>query len=284
MSIEECGRALRLLKYNKSPGCDGFPAEFYKFFWNKINFFLITSFMWSYQNNQLSTDQKRGIITLVPKKGKDICSLKNWRPISLLNIDYKILTKVLAQRLQIVLKQINNPDQVGYITDQFMGENIRTTPDILTYCNLTDKSTLITLIDFEKAFDTVSWSFLFKSLKAFNFGDSFIKWIKIIYSNIQSCVTNNGKSSNCFQLERGTRQGCCLSALLFIMVVELLATSIRTASNIKGISINCIEFKISPLADDTCFYLNDVESLGNPLAVLDNFAVCSDLKVNKEKN
>ena len=282
ISIKECGRALKLLKNNKSAGCDRFPAEFYKFFWNKINFFLIKSFMWSYQNNQLSTNQKRGI-TLVPKKGKDLCSLKNWRPVSLLNIDYKILTKVLAQRLQIVLKQVINPDQVGYITDRFMGENIRTTADILTYCNLTDKSALMTLIDFEKAFDTVSWSFLFKSLKAFNFGDSFIKWIKIIYSNIQSCVTNNGKSSNFFQLERGIRQGCCLSALLFIIVVELLATSIRSVSNIKGISINCIEFKISQLADDTCLYLNDVESLGNALAVLDNFAVCSGLKVNKEK-
>ena len=239
--------------------------------------------MWSYQNNQLSTDQKRGIITLVPKKWKDLCSLKNWHPISLLNIDYKILTKVLAQRLQIVLKQVINPDQVGYITDRFMGENIRTTAYILTYCNLTDKSALITLIDFEKAFDTVSWSFLFKSLKAFNFGDSFIKWIKIIYSNIQSCVTNNGKSFKFSQLERGIRQDCCLSTLLFIIVVQLLATSIRSASNIKGISINCIEFKISQLADDTGLYLNDVESLGNALAVLDNFAVCSGLKVNKEK-
>ena len=183
---------------------------------------------------------------------------------------------MLAQTLQIVLKQIINPDQVGYITDRFMGENIRTTADILTYCNLTDKSDLITLIDFEKAFDTVSWSFLFKSLKAFN-------WIKIIYSNIQSCVTNNGKSSNFLQLERGIRQGCCLSALLFIIVVELLATSIRSASNINGISINCIEFKMSQLADDTCLYLHDVESLGNALAVLDSFAVCSGLKVNKEK-
>ena len=86
-----------------------------------------------------------------------------------------------------------------------------------------------------------------------------------------------------FQLERGIRQGCCLSALLFIIVVELLATSIISPNNIKGISINCIEFKISQLANDTCLYLNDVESLGNALAVLDNFAVCSGLKVNKDK-
>ena len=101
ISIEECGRAFKLLKNNKSPGCDGFPAEFYKFFWKKIIFFLIKSFMWSYQNNQLSTDQKRGTITLVPEKGKDLCSLKNWRPISLLNIDYKILTKCLHKDFKL---------------------------------------------------------------------------------------------------------------------------------------------------------------------------------------
>ena len=193
---------------------------------------------------------------------------------------------MLAQRFQIVLKQIINSDQVGYITDRFMGENVRTTADILTYRNLTDKSALITSIDFEKAFDTLSWSFLFKSLKAFNFGDPSIKWIKIIYFNIQKCVTHNDKSSKFFHLERGIKHGCCLSALLFIIViivVELLATSIRTASNIKGISIKCIEFKISQLANDPCLYLNDVESLGNALAVPDNFAVYSGLKVNKEK-
>ena len=111
ITMKECSAALLELKNNKSPGCDGFSIEFYKFFWNKIQNFVYNSYLWSGQNNMLSTDQKRGIITLVPKKGKDPCKLKNWRPISLLNVDYKILTKVLAMRLQKILNKIISPDQ-----------------------------------------------------------------------------------------------------------------------------------------------------------------------------
>ena len=82
ITLKECRDALSELKNNKSPGCDGFPVEFYKFFWNKIKNFLLNSYTWSEQNKMLSNDQKRGIITLVRKKGKDPCVLKNWRPIS----------------------------------------------------------------------------------------------------------------------------------------------------------------------------------------------------------
>ena len=179
---------------------------------------------------------------------------KNWRPVSLLNVDYKILTKALATRLQGMLKNIINPDQVGYLAGHSIDENIRTTADILTYCKSYNKSAYITPIDFEKAFDSVRLSVLVKCLKAFNFGDSFISWVKILYSNIESWVTNNGKSSNFFRLERGIRQGCCLSALLFIVVVELLAVGVRTENSIKGIIVDKNEFKISQLADDTTLF------------------------------
>ena len=83
---------------------------------------LLDSFHWSFKNNELSLDQSRGIITLVPKPGKDLCQLKNWCPISLLNVDYKILTKVLAIRLQACLDGIISPDQVGHIKNRFIGE------------------------------------------------------------------------------------------------------------------------------------------------------------------
>ena len=106
---------------------------------------------------------------------------------------------------------------------------------------------------------------------------------KILYTKIESCVTNNGKSSEFFTLERGIRQGCCLSALLFILVVEILAISIRNNKDIKGININKEEFKISQLADDTTLYLADISSLKNSLLLLERFAVCSGLCINKDK-
>ena len=217
------------------------------------------------------------------KTGKDLCQLKNWRPISLLNVDYKILTKILAIRLQSCLDEIICSDQVGYIKNRFIGENIRTTVDIMTYCKMKKVPLLITQIDFEKAFNSLSWDFMLKCLKKFNFGDYFILWIEILYNGIESCVINNGKASNFFKLERGVRQGCCLSALLFIIVAEILATSIRGDSSIKGMEIMNIVFKISQLADDTTLYLKDIESLKKVFLKLENFLSALASKSIKKK-
>ena len=253
--LKECSEALSQLKNNKSPGCDGFPVEFYKIFWNKIKYFVYDSYKWAFENKKLSSDQKRGIIMLIPIKGKDLCQLKSWRPISLLNIDYKILTKALAMRLQNVLNKIISTDQVGNISDRYMGTNIQTTADILNYCkSKTDEKALIAMLDFEKAFDSVKWSFLYQCLKVFNFRNSFISWVKTIYTDIESCVTNNGFSSNFFKLIRRIRQDCRLSALLFIIVAEGLAINLRCNHSIHGIVIENNDFKICQLADDTMLF------------------------------
>ena len=142
---------------------------------------------------------------------------------------------------------------------------------------------MIALLDFEKAFDTVNWSFVQNTLKAFNFGQNFAKWIKILYTDISSCCMNNGHASEFFNLSRGIRQGCPISALLFIMVVEILAINIRSDENIGGIQIADQLFKICQLADDTTLFLNDAQSLKNALELLDKFHVCTGLKLNKAK-
>ena len=122
------------------------------------------------QSGELSDDQKWGVITLVSKKDKNLCQLKNWRPISLVNVDYKILTKLFASCLQKILGKIINPDQVGYIKGRFIGEVVCTIRDLIDLSSSSQEPGLLTLLDFEKVFDSVSWSFLLKCLKAFNFG------------------------------------------------------------------------------------------------------------------
>ena len=171
---------MRNLSNNKSPGCDGFPSDFYKFFWIDVRELVFDSFLYTYDSKRLSIDQRRGILSIIPKKDKDIRYLKNWRPLSLLNTDYKILTKVLANRLQQVLDEIVSHDQTGYIKNRFIGENIRTIADIIEYTNHNEKSGLIVLLDFEKAFDTINWNFLQNTLCAFHFGNTFCNWIKIL--------------------------------------------------------------------------------------------------------
>ena len=142
---------------------------------------------------------------------------------------------------------------------------------------------LITFIDYEKAFDNIEWNFLYKTLKVFGFNDLFIKWIKVLYSDIGSCLINNGFTSSFFPISKGIRQGCPLSALLFLMVVEILAIEIRSNQNIKGININNTSIKISLLADDTTLFLQDIQSLHLALNVMFMYKNSSGLKINHTK-
>ena len=139
-------------------------------------------------------------------------------------------------------------------------------------------------IDFEKAFDSVSWEFLFKILEAFNFGEIFLNWVKILYNEPLLSVTNNGYASQFFTTERGIRQGCPISALLFLLVVEALADKVRSSDKIQGIDIEGENITISQLADDTTLFLKDTMSIQCALKMLCHFENCAGLKLNKEKS
>ena len=213
-------------KKNKSPGTDSLTAEFYLAFWNLLGELLVVSLNYAFSKGELSISQQRGIIRLLPKKKKDPLYLKNWRPISLLNVDYKIATKALATRLKKVLPSIISNSQTGYLEGRFIGENIRHIADVLQFTLDQNLSGIAVFLDFEKAFDSLEWDVLRKALQALNLGENFRTWTKVMYKNISSCVINNGFSSPFFTLQRGVRQGCLLSGLLFIIAVELLSISL----------------------------------------------------------
>ena len=280
----ECLASIKELPNNKSPGSDGFGIEFYKFFWRDVQDMLYESYTYAFENNMLSLDQRRAILTLIPKQDKDLRYLKHWRPISLLNTDYKILAKVFANRLQKVISNIISNDQVGYVKGRYIGENIRTMLDILEITTQNDLTGLLVLIDFEKAFDTVAWTFLHRTLEFFNFGEYFRKWVDILYTSPLCCVSNNGHSSEFFEISRGIRQGCPISALLFILIAEVLAINVRQQKDIIGLPIGHETITITQLADDTCLYLKDTESLEHALKLFKLFELCAGLKVNTEKN
>ena len=213
------------------------PAEFYKVFWKDIEQFLLNALNCTYIKGCLSITQRRGLITLVPKKNKPSNLLKNWRPITLLNCDYKIAAKSIANRMKKILSKIINNDQTGFLKNRFIGENNRLINSIIDYTNTKQIPGLLLFIDFEKAFDGIEWSFVQKTLKHFNFGTSFVAWIKLFYTAINSCVQNNGWSSEFFNLSRGVRQGCPLSPYLFILCAEVLGNAVRKDKEIRGIKI-----------------------------------------------
>ena len=283
ITSEECFRLLDTFQTNKSPGNDGIPIEFYKKFWPLINDCFIRCANECFEKGELSHSQKHAIITLIEKKGKDRSLIENWRPISLVNVDAKILSKVIASRLKNVLPYIIHHNQTGYIKDRFIGETIRSIYDIMDWTANEKIPGLMIFIDFQKAFDSIEWDFLFKCIEAFNFGSDFLRWVKLFYNNVQSCIMNNGIISKSFQLERGVRQGDPLSPYLFIVAVETLAIAIRQNPAIKGITIGKEETKLLQYADDTTAVLADTNSATVLFQLLDLFKNISGLKINSTK-
>ena len=280
----ECFTSLKTMKANKSPGSDGLPAEFYNAFWKDIWQYLLNALNTSFIKGRLSITQRRGFISLIPKKNKDAKLLKNWRPITLLNCDYKIASKSIANRLKKFLPALINNDQTGFQKNRFIGENIRLIDSVINYTREKKIPGLLLFVDFEKAFDSLEWSFCDKSLKYFNFGPSLIAWIKLFYTDITSSVQNNGWSSDFFNLNRGVRQGCPLSPYLFLLCVEVLGNKVRNDNQIKGIKVMNTECKLSQYADDTTMILDGSKpSFTRAISVLDEFALVSGLKVNYEK-
>ena len=283
IAIHECESALKVFAKNKSPGNDGITAEFYQYFWPEIKDTLVECYNYAYDRNELSASQKQAIISLVDKKDKDRLKLENWRPISLLNIDYKIASKVITNRLHDIIPKLLDINQTGFIKGRFMGDTIRTLLDVIDYCKSNNEEGMLMMIDFEKAFDSLEWDFLFKTLENMNFGDSFIKWVKLFYTNIESCISNNGTSSKYFQINRGVRQGDPLSAYLFILSVEVMAQAILKDDTIHGIRINGNEIKLTQYADDTTAILKDQNSVHNFLKQVHSFEKICGLKINTLK-
>ena len=231
----------------------------------------------------MSICQKRGIITLLPKKDKPTDALNNLRPVTLLNVDYKIGTKAIANRLAKVLPEIVSPNQTGYVRGRYIGENVRLISDVIEYTSAKKTSGVAIFLDFKKAFDSIEWEYLSKVLEVFNLKEDFKKWVKVFYTDISSCVTNNGFASSFFNLKRGVRQGCPLSGLLFVLRIELLNLAIQTSKSIKGIKVDKSEIKNTLYADDITVLLKDLDSVQALLEILENFKRCSGLELNNSK-
>ncbi|KAL9959874.1 hypothetical protein ACROYT_G033243 [Oculina patagonica] len=163
-TLEECKKILESFEDNKSPGEDGFTAEFYKHFFDLIGFDLVQSLNEAFENGELSISERRGVITLIPKEDSDLLDIQNWRPITLLNIDYKIASKALAKRIESVLPKLVNFDQTGFMKGRYIGENIRLISDVMEYTMSENKGGILVSLDFKKAFDTLEWQFMMKCI------------------------------------------------------------------------------------------------------------------------
>ena len=158
LTYNECYRSLLTFQTGKAPGNDGLTIEFYKVFWPLFGNLVVDCLNEAYDYGELSTSQKMAMIKLIEKKGKDKMHIKNWRPISLLNVDAKIASKALAKRLETVLPLIIHENQCAYVKGRSIFDCTRIIDDIMFYTKENNLSRLLLAIDFEKAFDSLDWT------------------------------------------------------------------------------------------------------------------------------
>ena len=285
VTLDEASKALAGAATGKSPGSDGLPAEFFSAFWHILGEDLVEVFNDSFASGRLSPSQRRALITLIFKKG-DRLDHKNWRPISLLNTDYKILARVLAGRLLDVLQLVIHRDQTCGIRGRFIGENVILLNSIFQYSSDAAIPGAMLSLDQEKAFDRVDWSFLFRVLSHLGFGPSFVAWVRLLYSGISSVISINGYSSSAFYPSRGVRQGCPLSPLLYVISIEVLAASLRANSLLSALQLPGVSRPlpvVSLYADDTTVLAFSDRAIREVFRVYSLFESGTGSKLNLEK-
>ena len=281
----ECWQAITAMADSKSPGCDGLPAEFYK----KLFPIFGDIFVECINNNigLLSPTQRIGLITLLCKDPDHSDELGNWRPISLLNVDYKIIAKVLVNRLKKVVTSIIGQEQSCGIAKRSIFDNIHFLRNVFDYCQERKIPCIALCFDQAKAFDSVDHGYLFFILKNIGFGPSFINWVKVLYNDIFSAVIVNGTVGDLFKVTRSMRQGCGLSPLLYALCIEPLAHSIRANLIFKGIPMpaqSCPEARIVLHADDTTVLARDVTSINVAIETFTLYGRASGASLNYKKS
>ena len=280
----ELFKALTKMKPGKSPGIDGLPMEFYMVFWPEIKDDFYELVRECHEQMLMSKTMRTAIISLLFKKGNKKL-LQNWRPVSLLCVDYKIIAAALSIRLKHKLRYLISHDQTCSIPTRSILSNLRLTRDIMSYARNKNLEGVILNLDQEKAFDRVDHEFLDKVMQKMNIGPYFRTWVKTFYAAITSHIANNGYLSATIFILRGVRQGCPLSALLYVIFAETLGEAVRCHPHITGFKIpGCNrEVRISQYADDTTIFLLTPDALHKALKLIGLFESATGAKLNVDK-
>ncbi|XP_062188905.1 uncharacterized protein LOC133892218 [Phragmites australis] len=288
-SEKEVRAAIFQMEHNKAPGSDGFPAEFYQVFWELIKHDFMPLFNEFHKGSLPLFSLNFGIITLLPKQ-KEATQIQQFRPICLLNVSFKIFTKVLTNRIALVAQKVIQPSQSVFMKGRNILEGVVILHETIHEMHRKKLDGVILKLDFEKAYDKVKWSFLQQTLRMKGFSPRWCKWIDQIVRGGSVSVKVNDDVGNFFQTKKGLRQGDPLSPILFNLVADMLTTLIfRAKSNgkFKRVVPHLVEDGLSILqyADDTILFLDhDMIKAKDLKLVLSTFEQLSGLKINFHKS
>ena len=275
ISINEVEKAINRLNNLSAPGLDGLTAPFYKMFKKEIAPTLCEMFNESILQGKLPLGLNLAVIKLLPKIDRPI-TVGDFRPISLINTDAKILAHILAERMKVTLSQLITGNQHAYLTGRQINVAIRRINDVVGK-RLSNGKCLMN-IDFAKAFDTIDRCYIFKLLEKLRLSAFTLNAVRTLYDNTTAVIEINGYLSQSFRIHRGVRQGCPLSALLFNLALDPLIQKINSLSH----NLFHSHTKVIAYADDmTCCPTTD----GVPLLInlLANFGEATQLKINLKK-
>jgi hypothetical protein len=298
LTLEDVRRALKLSANNKAPGLDGITYELWKTLdsryqtaisLDKLAFNILNAMLKVY--NDIETHgmlkgtgfSKSWMCPLYKKNDKS--DIANYRPISLLNTDYKIFTKALMIKLALVAPDLIHPNQAGFVPGHQIRDQIWLTKRVIELAEATERNGVIVALDQEKAYDKIEHDYLWRALANYGIPDEFINTVKALYSDAWTHVMVNGeRSQHPFRVTRGVRQGDPLSCLLFGLAIEPLAESLRQ-SDLKGFNIKGKKEKLiaTLFADDTTVYLDAEDDFGALLEVLDEWCIAAGAKFNINK-
>ena len=292
--IAELNSVRRNLPKNKVPGPDRLPYEFYTCVWSHVQNPLLDIANTIAESGICPDDMNLSTIVMKYKQGNR-CQRTNYRPLSLSNTDYKITAKLLAARTNRVLPSIIHANQHGFVKGRSIGDAVLLLKLLEEYCLLEDESMIAFMSDISKAYDTADRGFLRKVLVAFGFPLPYLRCFDAFHSTTQAQVLANGALSSRFSVQSGVRQGCPWAPMLFVMMAETLAETIRSDPHIEGVTVhvpynstiaNPQEFvaKFSAFADDALTMMKDWHGYRHVQAVFADYGAASGNYLNLSKS
>ena len=280
--------ALKQVGHNKSPGLDGLPYEVYLRMSHMFVPILTDMFNHWFAQGAIRGSVTKGVITLLKKGGRHVWEgLDDYRPITLLNTELKILARVLANRLQLVISDLIGPEQTFAVKGRSIQDNLHLIREVLEGIKDDTESALISL-DQSKAFDRVDHRFLASVLETAGFEPEFRRWISMMYHNPQVVVQVNGRRSGVIAIERSVRQGCPLSPLLYVLALEPLLRRLRderTSPALRGIPfVGCLAARVSAFADDVRVFVSRLKDIKAVKEAVVEYERIAGAKVNFDKS